>query len=124
MEAWAASLATFESWRPETLFLTHFGPSNPVSAHLGELRDHLEEMATVTRTSLSRDATDAERTALAPREHLAAVIHLCGPARGAAYVRHGFRMAPGEACGTHDLAAYLARVDRLTRSFERLARAA
>jgi glyoxylase-like metal-dependent hydrolase (beta-lactamase superfamily II) len=63
LEAWAASLATFESWRPETLFLTHFGPSTPVGAHLGELRDHLEEMAAVTRASLSRDGTDADREA-------------------------------------------------------------
>jgi glyoxylase-like metal-dependent hydrolase (beta-lactamase superfamily II) len=63
LEAWAASLAIFESWRPETLFLTHFGPSTSVGAHLGELRDHLEEMAAVTRASLSRDGTDADREA-------------------------------------------------------------
>jgi hypothetical protein len=58
------------------------------------------------------------------RDRLAAVIQLCGPARGAAFVRRGFRAAPGERCGTHDLVAYLARVDRFTVSFERLARAA
>jgi hypothetical protein len=61
---------------------------------------------------------------LVPRERLAAVIHLCGPARGAAFVRRGFRTAGRERCGTHDLGAYLARVDRLTLTFERLARAA
>jgi hypothetical protein len=58
------------------------------------------------------------------RDHLAAVIQLCGPARGATFVRRGFRVAPGERCGTHDLAAYLVRVDRFTVSFERLARGA
>jgi hypothetical protein len=50
------------------------------------------------------------------------VIQLCGPARGAGYARRGFRVAPEERCGTHDLAAYLARVDRFTLAFERLAR--
>ena len=57
------------------------------------------------------------------RERLAAMIHLCGTSRGAAFVRGGFRVAAGERCGTHDLTAYLARVDRFTLSFERLARA-
>jgi hypothetical protein len=57
------------------------------------------------------------------RERLAAVIHLCGPSRGADFVRRSFRVAAGERCGTHDLAEYLARVDRFTLSFERLARA-
>ncbi|HEY7140818.1 MAG TPA: lytic transglycosylase domain-containing protein [Methylomirabilota bacterium] len=66
----------------------------------------------------------AGRVGVRARERLAAVIHLCGPARGAAFVRRGFRVAPGELCGTHDLAAYLARVDRFTLAFERLARAA
>ena len=58
------------------------------------------------------------------RERVAAVIHLCGPARAAAFVRRGFRAAPGELCGAHDLGAYLARVDRATLAFERLARGA
>jgi hypothetical protein len=58
------------------------------------------------------------------RERLAAVIHLCGPGRGAAFVRQGFRPRVGERCGSHDLAAYLARVERFTLVFERLARAA
>jgi hypothetical protein len=55
------------------------------------------------------------------RERVAAVIQLCGPARGAAFARGGFRVPAGEHCGTHDLAAYLARVDRFTLTFERLA---
>lgn len=51
---------------------------------------------------------------------LATVIHLCGPGRGARFARHGFRVAPGERCGTHDLADYLARVAGLERLFARL----
>jgi glyoxylase-like metal-dependent hydrolase (beta-lactamase superfamily II) len=63
LEAWAASLALFESWPVETLFLTHFGPSRPVAAHISEFRDHLENMARLTRESLSRDGSDADREA-------------------------------------------------------------
>jgi hypothetical protein len=63
------------------------------------------------------------RLGTTPREHLAAVIHLCGPGRGAVFARRGFRVSAGERCGTHDLAAYLARVDRFTLLFERLPRA-
>jgi hypothetical protein len=51
---------------------------------------------------------------------LAAVVHLCGRARGAEVARRGFWILPGERCGEHDLAEYVARVERLTRTFERL----
>jgi hypothetical protein len=59
----------------------------------------------------------------AARERLAATMHLCGPARGAALVRRSFRPAPGERCGEHELAGYLTRVETLTRTFGRLAAA-
>ena len=90
-------------------------PGHAIEMTAARLHEHLVQLLGPER---------AGRTALASRERLAAVIHLCGPARGAAFVRRGFRVVPGEVCGAHDLAAYLARVDRFTRSFERLARAA
>src|SRR5262249_4956888 len=34
LEAWQHSLVLIDKWRPETLFLTHFGPSSPVGHHL------------------------------------------------------------------------------------------
>ena len=68
-------------------------------------------------------AMDDRRAPRAQRERLAAVIHLCGPARGAVFVRRGFRLGPGERCGAHGLAPYVARVEALVRTFERLARA-
>jgi len=51
---------------------------------------------------------------------LAAVIHLCGRERGAPFAGRGFRPAPGERCGDHDLAGYLGRVAELERAFARL----
>ena len=58
---WAESLALYESWRPETLFLAHFGPSSAVGPHLSELREHLEGMAALVRSSAARDGSDEDR---------------------------------------------------------------
>jgi hypothetical protein len=66
----------------------------------------------------------AERIARATparKQRLAAVVHLCGRERAAAFARRGFWVLPGERCGEHDLARYLARVDALSRQFERIA---
>lgn len=54
------------------------------------------------------------------RRRLAAVIHLCGRERGVAYARRGFWVMPGERCGDHDLARYLARVGELRAAFARM----
>ena len=54
---------------------------------------------------------------LEQRQELAAVVHLCGATVADAYARRGFRPAPGERCGDHDLAGYLARLNLLKRSF-------
>src|SRR5207244_11979343 len=64
---------------------------------------------------LARSAATLEQ-----KQDLAAVIHLCGPARGGAYARGGFQSA-GQRCGAHDLAGYLAQVNALKRLFVRLA---
>lgn len=58
---------------------------------------------------------------LAQKQALAAVIHLCGAGAGDAYAKRGLRLAPGQRCGDHDAAAYLARLDALQRVFARLA---
>jgi hypothetical protein len=55
------------------------------------------------------------------RQQLAAVVHLCGRQRGAAFAGRGFRTLPGERCGDHHLAGYLARVQELEIVFARLA---
>ena len=57
------------------------------------------------------------------RQHLAAVVHLCGAGAAAGYARRGFRFADGEHCGAHDPREYLRRVDEMREVFARLARA-
>jgi hypothetical protein len=55
------------------------------------------------------------------KETLAALIHLCGAGPAESYLRHGFRLGPGERCGDHEAAVYLARVNTAKRAFHRLA---
>ena len=55
------------------------------------------------------------------RQHLAAVVHLCGAGAAAAYARRGFRFAALQRCGTHDPREYLRRVDEMRAEFARLA---
>jgi len=40
-----------------------------------------------------------------------------------AYARQGFRLSPGQKCGDHDTARYLARVRAMKVEFSRLAAA-
>jgi hypothetical protein len=51
------------------------------------------------------------------QQDLATVIHLCGAAAGAAYVRRGLRLTPGQQCGDHDVRAYLRRVNTMKQVF-------
>jgi len=57
------------------------------------------------------------------KRDIAAVIHLCGFARGEPFARRGFRPAGGERCGTQDLRSYLLQVNQLERRFAALAAA-
>jgi glyoxylase-like metal-dependent hydrolase (beta-lactamase superfamily II) len=63
LEAWHESLVRIENWSPDTLFLTHFGPSGPTGTHLSQLRDGLQAASRRVRASLAREATDDQREA-------------------------------------------------------------
>ncbi len=58
----------------------------------------------------------------AQRQHLAAVIHLCGAGAGTRFAARGFSFPPGARCGDHDPRRYLARVDALEADFARMNR--
>jgi glyoxylase-like metal-dependent hydrolase (beta-lactamase superfamily II) len=61
LEAWRESLTRIAHWGPDTLFLTHFGPSGPVAPHLSALADHLELAGQLVKESLTREASDEAR---------------------------------------------------------------
>jgi glyoxylase-like metal-dependent hydrolase (beta-lactamase superfamily II) len=63
LELWAGSIAAIEAWHPETLFLTHFGPSAPVGPHMTELREQIEIAGNLVQESLRRDGEDSDREA-------------------------------------------------------------
>lgn len=61
LEAWRLSLAGIGRWRPDTLFVTHFGSHGDAAAHVSEMGDHLELVGALAKSSLARDASDEER---------------------------------------------------------------
>ena len=63
LEAWDDSLARIERWRPESLFLTHFGPAGAPNRHISTLRDQLQTASSLVKASLAREDTDAAREA-------------------------------------------------------------
>ena len=58
---------------------------------------------------------------LQQKQDLAAIIHLCGAGGGDAFARRGFKLAPGQKCGDHDVRAYLAQINTMKKLFSRLA---
>ena len=60
LEIWESSLQKIESWKPERLFVTHFGQAEGVEGHLTRFREHLHEWATAVRRGIESNATDQE----------------------------------------------------------------
>jgi glyoxylase-like metal-dependent hydrolase (beta-lactamase superfamily II) len=63
LEEWRDGFARIGAWHPETLFLTHFGPFAPVTAHLTEMADHLGLTSELVKASLARPGSDEDREA-------------------------------------------------------------
>jgi glyoxylase-like metal-dependent hydrolase (beta-lactamase superfamily II) len=61
LERWRDSLRRIGEWRPETAFVTHFGPHAPIGAHLTEMIANMEMTAALVKASLARPGTDDER---------------------------------------------------------------
>jgi glyoxylase-like metal-dependent hydrolase (beta-lactamase superfamily II) len=61
LDTWRESVARIGRWAPETLFLTHFGPSSPCGPHLAELLEQIEESASLVKGLLASDEDDGAR---------------------------------------------------------------
>ena len=77
---------------------------------------HRSVSGTLARLKI-REATQLQK------EELAAVIHLCGGARGQVFAARAFQPGTGERCGTQDLRNYLLQLAELKRRFAALAAA-
>jgi glyoxylase-like metal-dependent hydrolase (beta-lactamase superfamily II) len=61
VELWIQSAARVEAWDPETLFLTHFGPSGHVRPHMQSFVENLRVAAEWVRRSLDEPGSDDEK---------------------------------------------------------------
>jgi glyoxylase-like metal-dependent hydrolase (beta-lactamase superfamily II) len=61
LEAWREGFDRMGAWRPETLFLTHFGPFGAAGTHMTEMMDHLEWTSGLAKASLTRPGSDEDR---------------------------------------------------------------
>ena len=61
VEAWVQSVELIRSRHPSTLFVTHFGPHEDVSAHLDAFLEHLAAAKDLARTIVESDATDEDK---------------------------------------------------------------
>jgi hypothetical protein len=94
------------------------------SLYARNLPSHAAEMTAAYLHQSVVDTLAARRAAkvsLAQKQKLAAVIHLCGSKRGESFAARGFRVAPGELCGTHSLQRYLTQIDQMKKRFAQLA---
>ena len=62
VELWMRSIERIAALRPQTVFLTHFGPADDVQPHLQTLAEALRWMVSIVEDALRGDATDAERS--------------------------------------------------------------
>ena len=63
LEAWAVSLAKIRAWKPETVFITHFGPYGATSEHLDQFEVSLREVADIARRALEGDEPEEAKYA-------------------------------------------------------------
>ncbi len=54
------------------------------------------------------------------KQNLAAIIHLCGVAKGEKFIRQGLSFSPSERCGNHSPNLYLRKVQAMQARFARL----
>ena len=95
-------------------FSTRIMPSHSIEMTAAYLHQGVVDTLAAHRIAKAR---------LDQKQKLAAVIHLCGVNRAETFVRRGFRLAPGEHCGTHSLRSYLNQVDLMKQRFSQLRRA-
>lgn len=61
VERWHESLDALRAWHPTRLFVTHFGPSEEVEAHLDTMARKLDAWSRDVRQTLDHDTSDPAR---------------------------------------------------------------
>ncbi|MGD8818141.1 MAG: MBL fold metallo-hydrolase, partial [Acidobacteriota bacterium] len=60
LEVWEASLEKIEAWRPQRLYVTHFGAAEGVDEHLAQFRRRLHRWAESVHRGLASEDTDEQ----------------------------------------------------------------
>jgi glyoxylase-like metal-dependent hydrolase (beta-lactamase superfamily II) len=64
LEAWRDSLNAIRAWKPETVFITHFGPHASAAEHLDRFETGLFEVAEMARRAFEMDASEDAKYAM------------------------------------------------------------
>jgi glyoxylase-like metal-dependent hydrolase (beta-lactamase superfamily II) len=90
IEAWRASEAKILAWDPETLFLTHFGPSHGARQHFQAMFENIEAWSRIVRRLVADSSMpDADRQTRFIEEAYLDLTRRVGEAEATGYTRAG-----------------------------------
>jgi glyoxylase-like metal-dependent hydrolase (beta-lactamase superfamily II) len=90
IEAWRASEAKILAWDPETLFLTHFGPSHGARQHFQAMFENIEAWSRIVRRLVADSSMpDADRQKRFIEEAYLDLTRRVGEAEATGYTRAG-----------------------------------
>jgi glyoxylase-like metal-dependent hydrolase (beta-lactamase superfamily II) len=90
IEAWRASEAKILAWDPETLFLTHFGPSHGARQHFQAMFENIEAWSRIVRRLVADSSMpDADRQRRFIEEAYLDLTRRVGEAEATGYTRAG-----------------------------------
>jgi glyoxylase-like metal-dependent hydrolase (beta-lactamase superfamily II) len=58
LEAWRESVAKIRAWKPQTIFITHFGAYRGAAEHLDSFETSLRDVAAMAKRAIDGDASD------------------------------------------------------------------
>jgi glyoxylase-like metal-dependent hydrolase (beta-lactamase superfamily II) len=77
LEAWRESVAKIRAWKPETVFITHFGPYSGVAEHLDYFEASLRDVAEIAKRAIDSDVSDEAKYATFKAD-VEAYVHRAG----------------------------------------------
>jgi hypothetical protein len=90
IEAWHDSEKKLLAWDPDTLFLTHFGPSPGTRQHLQAMFANLSDWSRIVRRLIADEArSEEDRQTLFVNEVYSDIRRQVGEQEAEAYVRAG-----------------------------------
>jgi glyoxylase-like metal-dependent hydrolase (beta-lactamase superfamily II) len=89
LDVWRTSTAAILAWRPETLFLTHFGPQPAPAVHFQDMWTRMEDWSRRVEAGLARPGTDADRAAAFTAEVMDELARATSRAEAEAYSNAG-----------------------------------